>query len=101
RYDRADRLSKFGIVILMDDLRFVDGIKVRIDDDDPENWILVIRAVQFERRPGKVLPVRFNLLRTLGVFAGGVPPVKTLRSGREQLQGREVSIVDGKVFHGS
>ena len=83
RDNRTDGLTKFRVVILMNNLRFLDGVKIRIHNDDPKDRILIVCAIQLERGTGKVLPIRFDLLRTLRVFAGGVTPVKTLRSGGE------------------
>ena len=101
RHDSADGFTKFRVVILMNNLSLLDGIQVRIDNDDPKDWVLIVCPIQFKRCAGKMLSIRFNLLRTLGVFAGRVAPVESLRARGEQLQRRKVAIVDGKVFHGS
>ena len=85
----------------MNNLRFGDGIEIRIDNDDSKDRILVVCAIEFKRCTGKVLPIRFNLLRTLWVFARGVTPVETLCPRRKQLQCRKVPVIDGEVFHGS
>ena len=82
-HNRTDGFTKFRVVILMNNLRFGDGIKIRIDNDDPKDRILIVCAIQFECCTGKVLPIRFDLLRTLRVFAGGVTPVEPLRARGE------------------
>src|SRR5438552_4609554 len=45
RDNRTDGLAKFRVIILMNNLSFLDRIEIRIDNDDPQNRILVIRAV--------------------------------------------------------
>src|SRR6266571_4552644 len=83
RHDGADGFAKFRVVVLVNNLCFVDRIEIGIDNDNAQDWILVVSSVEFERRAGEVLPICFDLLRALRVFASGVTPVKTLRSWRE------------------
>src|SRR5260370_35254213 len=45
RYDGPNALSEFGGVILLSNLDFVDRLKDRLDNDDPQDGILLVRAV--------------------------------------------------------
>src|SRR6267378_2266566 len=78
----ADGLAEFSIVVLGGDLDFIDRLEVGVDYDDPQNRVLVVGAVQLEGRAREVLPLSQDLLRPLGVLAGGVvPAVHALVSG--------------------
>ena len=60
-HDGPDGLAEFGVVVLRSNLHFVNGIEVRIDDDDAEDGILVIGAVQFEAGSCEMLTIRQDL----------------------------------------
>ena len=47
-HDTGDGLAELRIVILQCDLGFGDGVEIRIDDDDAEDGILIVGAVEFE-----------------------------------------------------
>ncbi len=95
----GDGFADFRVEILVSDLGFLNGVQVRIDDDNPEDGILVIGTVEFEGRAAEVLAVHHDLLAALGVFCGGVAPAdELLRAGRKQLEVCKVAIQDGKVF---
>src|SRR5712671_373926 len=91
-HDGADGLAKLGVVILRSNLHFIDGVQVRVDDDDSEDGVLVIRTIQLKPGSGEMLSVRQNLPRTLRVFAGGVTPALDLRARRQQLKCSEVAV---------
>src|SRR6185369_6253644 len=74
RNHRTQRFAEFRIVILGGDLHFLDRIQVRVDNNNAQNRILVVGAIQFERGAGKLLALRQNLLRTLRVLAGSMVP---------------------------
>ena len=81
RYQSSDRFTELSVVVGSSDLRFCNGVDVRIDDDDSQDWILIIRTVEFVASAAEMLPVHHNLLAALGVFRGGVAPTQVLRSG--------------------
>src|SRR5258708_3528164 len=56
-HDGANGLSKFGVVVLGSNLHFVNRIEIWIDDDNSEDGILIVRAVQFEASSGEMLSV--------------------------------------------
>ncbi len=91
-HDGPNSLSEFGIVILRSDFEVGERLEVRVDHDDSQDWILVIRPIQFEAGSREMLPVRQYLSRSLGVFAGGVPPALQLGAGRQQLKCREIAV---------
>src|SRR5712692_3418661 len=91
-HDGPYGLSKFGIVILRSNLDFVDRLEVRVDYDDPQDRILVIRAVEFETGSREMLAVRQYLPRSLRVLAGRVPPVLQLGPRRKQLKCSEIPV---------
>ena len=61
-------LAEFSIIILQVHLGFGDGVKVRVDDDNSKNGILVIGAVQLVTCSAEVLTVYKDLLRSLRVL---------------------------------
>jgi len=65
RHHSADGLAEFRVVILLSNLNFLDGIKIWINDDNSENWVLVIRTVQLKGCAAEVLSLSLNLLRSL------------------------------------
>ena len=48
RHVAGDRLSHFSVVLLQRDLGFGHGVQVGVDDDDAQDRILVIGAVQLD-----------------------------------------------------
>ena len=95
----GDGLTDFRVEVLVSNFGFLNGIEVRIHDDNSENGILVIGAVELKGRAAEVLAVDHNLLPALRVFRSGVAPTdELLRAGREQLEIREVAIQNRKIF---
>ena len=95
RNDARHSLAKLGIVVPQRDFRFLNGVQVRIDDDDSENRILIVGSVQFKSRAAEVLAVHENLLSALRIFRGGMAPAdQFLSSGGQQFERREVAVQD-------
>ena len=74
RNQAGDSLAEFRVIILQRNLGLLNCLQVRVDDNDPENRILIVRAVQFKTRATEVLTVHENLLATLWVFGRSVAP---------------------------
>src|SRR3984957_7022032 len=72
----GNSFAQLGVEVLRGDLGVGDGIKLRIHDDDTQNGILVVSAVQLVRHAAKGLSVDLNLARCLRVFIGRVGPAK-------------------------
>ncbi len=73
-HNTRDSLAELRVIILQCDFGFLDGVEVRIYDDNPENRVLVVCPVQLEGGPAEVLAIDENLLAALRVFRGGVTP---------------------------
>src|ERR1700730_4764685 len=58
RQHHANGFPKLRVIILRSNLHLVDRFQVRIDHDDPQNRVLIVRAVQFESAPREVLALR-------------------------------------------
>src|SRR4029077_20537210 len=84
-------LSKFGIVILRGNFRLCNRLQSGIDHDNPQQWVLVIRAIQLERSAAEMLPVDHDLNATLRVFGRGVLPAELRGSRGEQFQAGEIA----------
>ena len=93
RYVAGNRLAHLGVILLQRHLGFGNSVEVRVDDDDTQDWILVVGAVQLIVGSAEVLAVNENLLRRLRIFGARVGPTRQLlRTGRQQLELREVAV---------
>ena len=92
RDDAGRRLPELRIVVLRRDLRFADRLEVRVDDDDPENRVAVLRAIELIAGAAEALAVHHRLRGTLRVLRRGVLPAELLRARREQDELREVPV---------
>ena len=97
RHDAGRRLAELGVVVLRRDLRFADRLQGRVDDDDAEDRIAVLGAVELIGRAAEVLAVHHRLRRALRVLAGGVLPPQLLRARRQQDELGEVAVEDRQV----
>jgi hypothetical protein len=95
--DRGDSLAEFGVEVLGGDLGFGHRIHCGVNDDDSEDGILVVSAVEFEGGPAECLAVDLNLLGTLRVFVGSVGPAKKLGAGKQELKVGEVLVAYGQA----
>jgi len=59
----APMAFQFRVVVLMNNLCFVDGVEIRIDNDDPKNRILIVLPSSSNAVPQSAA-LRFDLLRT-------------------------------------
>ena len=74
RHDSTQRLAELGVVILSCDFRFCHRVQTRVDDDDPQNRILIVGAVQFITSTAEMLAIHEDLLAALGIFRSSVTP---------------------------
>src|ERR1019366_5607456 len=89
----GDRLAHFSVVLLECDLGFRYSVKIRIDDNDAQNRVLVVGAVQLEVGSAEVLAVDEKLLAALRVFRRRVAPSgQFLRARRHQLKLSEIAV---------
>src|SRR3989441_442879 len=70
--DRAAGLRVLGVVVAGGVLEFAHRIDGRVDNDDAEDRIVVVGAVNHEVRGAEVLPVVIDLNAALRIFAGGM-----------------------------
>ena len=97
RDDAGDGQAELRVVVLRGDLRLADRLQRRVDDDDAEDRIAVVGAIELVVRAAEVLAVDHRLGRALRVLAGGVLPLQLLRAGREQQELGEVAIEHRQV----
>ena len=76
--DSSDGLAEFGVVVLSRHLRLSHRIQARVDDDDAQDGVLIVRAIQFVSGAAEVLAVDENLLTALRIFRGRVAPADEL-----------------------
>src|SRR5581483_1115673 len=74
RYDACHGLAELSVIILQRKLGFGDGIDVGINNDDSQDWILVIGTIQLVGGTAKVLPVHKNLLAALRILRRRMGP---------------------------
>ena len=100
RNQSGDRLALFRIVKLRTDGGLSDRVEVGVDDNDPENWILVVGAIQLKARAAEVLSVYENLQASLRILGCGVaPPGQLLRARGQQLKRGKVTLVHREVLN--
>ena len=85
RHDGRNRLAKRSVKILRRDLRFRERVEVRIDDDDAQHGIFVIRTVQFIRDAAERLSIYLDLLAALGILIRRMGPAKLLCARQKEL----------------
>src|SRR5215469_7402806 len=99
RYHRRNSFSELRVEVLRRDLRLGKRIIVRVDDDDAQDWVLVIGTVQLIGRAGERLSVNHDLFAALRILARGVAPSNLLRSRQQQLQTSEVPPRDREILN--
>ena len=96
----AQSFTELGVIILQVDLCFLDGVEIRIHDDNSKNRILIVGAVQLERCAAEMLAVHEYLLAALRVFGRSVAPSHHfLRTRRKEFERCEVPVHHRQVFH--
>jgi len=90
-------LAELGVVVLRGDLRFPDRLQGGIDDDDPEDRVAILGAVELVRGSAEMLAVHHRLRRPLRVLAGRMLPAQLLSARRQQDELGEVAVEDGEV----
>ena len=94
RYDRREGLSEFRVIVLRGDLGFRHRFQVGVDDDDAQNRVPVIGAIELEGTAAEVLPVDVNLKAALRILARSVRPPQLLGARGKELKISEVSVED-------
>lgn len=87
-------LPKLRVEARGHNLGLSDRIKSRVDDDDTEERITVVSAIENVRSSPEMLPVYGDLNTALRVLARGMLPIETLRPSRGESQLSEVAIVN-------
>ena len=80
RHHGGNGLAQLGVEVLGGDLGLRHRIHGGIDDDDSQDRVLVVGAVQLEGGSAEGLAVDLNLLRSLRILIGRVGPAQL--SGR-------------------
>ena len=80
RHHAGGRLAELGVVVLRGDLRLADRLERRVDDDDAEDRIAVLGAVELIAGAAEMLAVDHRLRRALRVLARRVLPLQLLRA---------------------
>ena len=61
RHHAGDSHAELCIIVLGGDFGFGDGFECRVDDDDAQDWVLVVSAVELKRCAAEVLPIDRDL----------------------------------------
>ena len=93
----GDGLPELGVVVLRRDLGLPNRVEVRVDDDDAENRVPILRAVELVAGPAEMLTVHHRLHRALRVLACGMLPLELLRARRQQDELGEIAVDDRQV----
>src|SRR6202041_2111949 len=96
-HDGGYGFAQFGVEVLCGDLGFSDRVHRRVDDDNTEDGIFVVGAVQLIGDAAEGLAVDLNLLGSLRVFIRGVRENEDLCPGPQKLKVCEVVISHREV----
>ena len=86
-----DRGTELGIVVLVDELQFLDRVERRVDDDLANKPIFVIGAVEHKAGRKGRLAVRGNGNRPLRILSIGIGKGRSGRSRSQQHQAGGIS----------
>src|SRR6516165_5437019 len=93
RDEARDRLTKLCIEVLKRNFGFLNGVEVRIDHDNAENWVLVVGTVELKCGTAEVLAIHENLLTALRVLRSCVTPAyELLCAGGKQFKVGEIAV---------
>ena len=95
--DARGGLAELGVVVLRGDLGLADRLQRRVDDDDAQDGVAVLGAVQLVAGAAEVLAVDHGLGGALRVLAGRVVPAEPLGARRQQDELGEVAVEDGQL----
>ena len=98
-HNGRNSLAQLGVKVLRGDLRFGNRIQRRIHNDDAQNRILVVGAVQLVSDAAEGLTVNLNLTRCLRIFVSSVGPAQQLCARQQKLQVGEVLSLNRKIVH--
>ena len=99
RADDAGGGAELGVVVGGRDLRLGDRLERRVDDDQPEQRIVIVGAVEQVRRPGEALAVDDLAVGPLRILARCRLRRRRLHPRRQQLEGREAPVQDRQARH--
>ena len=100
RADDARGRPELGIVVGGRDLGLGHGFERRIDHDQPEHRVVIVRAVEQMRRSGEALAVDDLSIRSLRVLARRGLRRRRLHARRQQFEGGEAPVQDGQTRDG-
>src|SRR5262249_17320566 len=86
------RLAELGIIILGCYLSLANRLKIRVDDDNAQDRVPILGAIQLIAGSAEVLAVHHDLRRALRVFARRVLPPKLLCARSKQHKLGEISV---------
>src|SRR6516225_10646075 len=91
--DTRHSLAELRIEVLKRDFGFLNGVEVRIDHDNAENWVLVVGTVELKCGTAEVLAIHENLLTALRVLRSCVTPAyELLCAGGKQFKVGEIAV---------
>ena len=97
RHHGRHGLAELGVEVLRCDLRLGDRVQRRIHDDDAQDRILIVCAVQLESGAAESLAINLDLLAGLRILIGGVAPAQLLCTRKKQLQAGKVAPGDRQI----
>src|SRR5580698_68291 len=97
RDNGRNRFAEFRVEILRCNLCFRNCIQCWIDDDDSEDRILVVSAIQLIGNATERLSVNLDLLAALRILISGVRPGQLLCARQQQLETGEISVCERQV----
>ena len=100
RHYAGYRFAEFSVVILGSDLCLGDRIEIGIDNDNAQNWVLVIGSIQLVCSTAEMLAVDENLLAALWILGLCVCPThELLGARRQQHEFGEVAVINRQVLN--
>src|ERR1700734_1579250 len=99
RHRSGNGLAELGVIIAQRYFGFLNGIQIRIYNNNSQNRILIVSAIQFECGAAEMLAIHKDLLAALRIFRRGMAPSHQLLSaGRKQFERCKVPVKDGRVL---
>ena len=92
RADDPGGRTEFRVVIGRRHFGFSDGFECRIDDDETQQRIVIVRAVEQVRRPGEALAVDDLAIRPLWILARRRLGRRRLYTRGQQLESRKAPV---------
>ena len=94
----GDCFPELCVEIRRGDLGFGHRVEVGVDDDNAQDGILIISAIQLEPGSTEMLAIDEYLAAALRVLRRGMRPSKFLGAWGQKLEVREIAVQDGQVL---